>query len=142
MLKKITSLFLLLATLYILAVFFVPSASQTVDTLIGKPWLTQNIQNIKKIFDGSVTDIPSVSEFKSGAVDIQQKFTQWVDTTKQTIDTVREWVQKVEEGYTQIQDTYWAIQESLSGASDQIQKIQGTIDSLQDIPWNSNSQTQ
>lgn len=133
MLKKITSFVLILATLYVLAVFFMPDISKKVDNTFWLNGLTDSIKGTKTVLDWAITDIPSIDEFKSGAVDIQRTVSDGINTTKQTIDTVREGTQKVTETYNQAKDTYETVQQTLSGASEQLNQIQWAIQTVTNI---------
>jgi methyl-accepting chemotaxis protein len=137
LLKKGFLLAVLLTAVYILCVFTLPQVAESIDTLIGKPGLSEKIRGGKSTFDTVVTDIPSVQEFKSGAADISTKISGGIDTTKDTIDTIRSWAQKVEETYNgakekydSLRESYEGLQESLSWATQTIWEISGALETV------------
>lgn len=117
-------------TWYTISVFLAPEIASSIDKLIWKPGLSESIRGGKSTFDALITDIPNAQEFKSGAVDIGEKITDGIDTTKETIDQVRSGAQKVEETYNQAKDTYDSVKESLSGATQTLKDINDTVNSV------------
>lgn len=140
MIKKIILLALILAVLYGTSVFMMPEVSSKVDNLIGMPWLSDTLRGWKENFDGAVTDIPSIDNVLTGyedalkgARDAQEKFTQWVDATKDAIDTVRWGAQKAEEVYEGAKETYDQAKETYDQAKEVLDSVSGKIDDIQKI---------
>jgi len=126
MLTKII-LFLLIPTVwYWVTVFSSPETASKIDAMIGMPWFSENIRGSKANFDTIVTDIPSINEFKSGALDIKDTVIDWVATTKDTIDSVRWWVQKVEKTYNDARDI-------VDGINGKVTDIKNTLDDVQSL---------
>ncbi len=138
--KKILLLILILIVLYGLSVFAMPQVSSTIDNAVGMPWFSEKLRWGKDTFDNTVTDIPSLNEFKSWALDAQKKFLDGVDSTKDTIDTVRGWAQKVEDTYNWAKETYDQAKNTLDEAkqtfedlSGKVQEVQGVVESVQEL---------
>lgn len=126
MLTKII-LFLLIPTVwYVMTVFTAPEIASKIDSLIWIPWFSDNLRGTKSNFDAAVTDIPSLQEFKSGALDIKETVIDSVSTTKDTIDTVRWWAQKIEETYNDAKD----VVEDING---KVTNIKNTLDDVQSL---------
>lgn len=133
--KKLLSLIILISALYWVSVFLAPNIATKIDSLIWVPWLSDNIRGSKEAIDSTVTNIPSVSEFKSWAIDIKDKVADWVETTKDTIDTIRSWAQKVEETYNWAVDTYNDLKWTLEDAQKKVEQIQWVVESVWELTW-------
>ncbi|MCD5375144.1 hypothetical protein LR010_01690 [Candidatus Gracilibacteria bacterium] len=131
--KKLLSLIILISALYGVSVFLAPNIATKIDSLIGVPGLSDNIRGSKEAIDSTVTNIPSVSEFKSGAIDIKDKVADGVETTKDTIDTIRSGAQKVEETYNGAVDTYNDLKGTLEDAQEKVEQIQGVVESVGEL---------
>jgi len=130
----------MLLVFYGVSIFMLPSVASTIDNLIGKPWLSDTLRWKKVMFDGVITDIPSINEVKSGAVDLKDKFTTWVDTTKDTIDSIREWAQKAEdtfndakETYEDLKDTFDDTKEMFNEAGEKLEQIQWVVEGVSEL---------
>jgi len=133
MIKKIIALIILIFALYGVSIFLLPQVASQIDTIIGMPWFSEKVRGNKVVMEGAITDIPSVNEFKSWALDAKDTFLNGVDVTKQKIDTLREWAQKAEETYNQAKDTYDSLKETLSGATQTIEEIGDVIESVNNV---------
>jgi len=129
MLTKIISLLILISVWYWVTVFVAPEIASKIDTAVGFPGFSENITWVKSNIDGIVTDIPSVAEFKSGALDIKDTVTNGVATTKETIDSIRGGAQKVESTYNDARD----VVENING---KVTDIKNTLDDVGAL-WNS-----
>jgi hypothetical protein len=131
--KKLIALIILILALYGVSVFMFPDVSAKIDNLIGISGLSESIRWSKENIDSTITNIPSASEFKSGALDIKDKVVGWVEATKDTIDTIRSGAQQVEETYNWAVDTYNDIKWSLEDAQEKVEKVQGIVDSFSEL---------
>ena len=117
-----------------------PQVSSSVDRVIGMPWFSEKLRWGKDTFDETVTDIPSFWEVQSGALDIRQKFFEWVDSTKGTIDTVRGGAQKVENTYNEAKETYDDAKKTFDEAKntlndlwEKVEQVQGVVEGVKNI---------
>lgn len=133
MIKKIILLWVILGVLYGFSIFFFPSVSSSIDTLLGIPGFSQEIRSGKSQFDSVVTDIPKVQEVLSGAMDAKETLVDGVATTKEKIDTIRSWAQKVQETVEEGKQTYQEAKEVFDDASQKVEKIQGIIEEVQTL---------
>lgn len=123
MIIKIILIIVLVLSLYIAFLFVSPATVSQIDDIIWIPGLSERIKWGKESFDAIVTDIPSIGEVQSGALDAKKKFLDGVDSTKETIDSVRGGAQKVE-------STYNEAKESFDQAKETFDTVKGTIDDL------------
>ncbi len=95
-----------------------PQVSSTIDSIIGLPGFSERLRGSKEDFDGAITNIPSLQEVRSGALDAQEKLLNGIDTTKDTIDTIREGAQKAEETYNDAKQTFDQAKETFDNAKE------------------------
>lgn len=133
MFTKLFSLLVIVTAWYGATAFIAPETANRIDSVIWMPWLSQKITWFKSNFDDIVTDIPSVEEFKSGALDIKETVIDWVNTTKETIDDVRWWAQKIENTYNDarevVDDLSWKV-ENIKTALDDVQWLWDSISNV------------
>lgn len=125
---------------YGLSVFAAPDISRQIDNLLWISGFSDTLRWGKESFDDVVTDIPSLGEVRSGALDAKQKFLDGVDTTKETIDSVRGWAQKAEETlteaketYDQAKETYDQAKETFNDLTGKVEEVQGVMEDVQNI---------
>lgn len=128
--KKFISLVIFIITLYGISVFLFPNIAANIDFFMWVPGLSDSIRGSKVNIDAAVTNIPSVSEFKSWALDIKNKVVGGVETTKDTIDTIRWWAQQVEQAYSGALDTYNNLKGTLEDAQEKVEQVQSVVESL------------
>lgn len=133
LLTKIILLLVILGTLYLLSVFLKPEIARSIDSIIGVNGLSETIRGSKEQTDELITNMPSVEEFKSGAIDIQEKIVDGIHEAKDTIDTIRSGAQKAEDTYHEAKETYNSLKSTLSGATQKIGQIQGVVESVESI---------
>lgn len=131
--KKLILMVLIVLVSYWALVFAMPSLAASIDKAIGMPGLSDSIRGTKSNFDTAITDIPSLWEFQSGALDIKNKVTDGINTTKDTIDTVRGWAQKVEDTYNQAKDTFEDAKTVLEDATQKVEQIKWVVDSVSNL---------
>jgi methyl-accepting chemotaxis protein len=136
--KKLLSLIILIFVLYGVSVFLLPGVATKIDILIWMPGLSDAIKGSKSTIDSTVTNIPSIKEFKSWAIDIKDKVVDWVEMTKETIDTIRSWAQKVEETYDTALDTYNNLKGSLEDAQEKVEQIGEVVDTISELTGSGN----
>lgn len=127
MLVKIILILLIPSVWYGVTVFAAPETASKIDALIWIPGFSNNIRGTKTNLDSVITDIPSLNEFKSWALDIKETVIDWVSSTKDTIDSVRWWAQKVEETYNQAVDTYDSTKDAIDEANRKITEFQSLL---------------
>jgi len=121
-------LILLIPTVgYGVTVFAAPEVAGKIDAFVWIPWFSEKIRGSKANFDTVITDIPSLNEFKSWALDIKDTVVDGVATTKDTIDSVRGWAQKVEETYNSAVETYDSTKQALDEANRKITEFQSLL---------------
>mgnify|MGYP001944505610 CR=1 FL=1 len=131
--NKIISLCILLIAAYGVSVFMFPTVSSTIDDMIWVTGLSESIRGSKSDIDSTITNIPSASEFKSGAMDIKEIVVDWVVTTKDTIDTIRWWAQQVEETYNDAVDTYNDLKGTIEEAQEKVEQVQWVVESISNL---------
>lgn len=132
MIKKLVLLLVILMTSYGVSIFVAPGVASTIDNLIGMPWLSESLRGKKSLLEWAITDIPSINEVKSWALDFKEKFETWVSTTKDTIDSIRESAQTAEDTYNDVKDTYDELKDTFSGAA---QMLGEAGEKLEEIQW-------
>lgn len=132
MLLKIILIFIIACTWYGLTVFMSPETSSTIDKALWISGFSEKIRWGKTTFDTSITDIPSLGEFKSWALDMSQKLSNGIDTTKEKIDTVRWGAQKVEETFNDAKNTYDDAKETFDAVKGTVDEMSGKI---QEFEW-------
>jgi len=132
--KKILFLLLILLVLYVVSIFLKPEVASSIDNMLGMPWFSENIRNGKDFFDSSMTNT-SMWEFRSWALDIKDKFVEWVSTTKDTIDDIRWWAQAVEDTYNSAIETYNELKWTLEDWKEKVEQIQWVINSVTELTW-------
>lgn len=133
MIKKILLWVLIAFVLYGTSVFIFPSFAEKIDTLIGQPGLSEKIRGGKEGFDTTITDIPQVNEFKSGAADIKNIVVEKANEVKENVDTIRSGAQKVQETVEEGKQTYEEAKEVFEDASQKAEKIQGIIQDVKNL---------
>jgi methyl-accepting chemotaxis protein len=133
MIKKIIAACILILALYGVSIFLFPIFASKIDSLLGIDGFSENIRSGKDNFDTIVTDIPEVSEFKSGAVDMKNTVIEWVNTTKEKIDTIRSGAQKVQETVEEWKQTFEEAKEVFDDASQKVEKIQSIMQDVQTL---------
>lgn len=133
MIKKLVLLIVIIISLYWVSVFTMPEISAQIDKLIWMPGLSDNLKWTKDKLEGAITNIPSVEEFKSWALDAKNMFIDGVDTTKETIDTIREGAQKAEETYNEAKETFDDAKQVFEDASEKFEQIQDVVDSVKNV---------
>lgn len=133
MIKKIIAFLLLIFTLYGVSIFLFPTVAAKIDSIIGIDGFSENLRSGKDNFDTIITDIPEVSEFKSGAVDIKNNVVEGVNATKEKIDTIRSGAQKIQETVEEGKQTYEEAREVFDDASQKVEKIQGIMKEVQTL---------
>jgi len=136
MITKLVLFLMILTTWYGVSVFVAPEVASSIDKIIGLPGLSDNLRGTKENLEGAVTDIPSIEELKSWAVDIQKKISSGAEMTKDTIDSIRWWAQKVEETYNDAKETFDDAKQVLDSATDKISNIKQWLDDVEAL-WNS-----
>lgn len=133
MIKKIIAFFLLIAALYVVSLFLFPDVTAKIDSTLGIPGFSEKLRSWKEDLDTIVTDIPEVSEFKSGALDIKNIVVDGVNTSKEKIDTIRSGAQKIQDTVEEGKQTYEEAREVFDDASQKVEKIQGIMQEVQSL---------
>jgi aryl-phospho-beta-D-glucosidase BglC (GH1 family) len=120
---------------YGITVFVAPDTASSIDSTLWIPWFSENIRGTKSNFDSAITDIPSLEEFKSWALDLKDTVVQWVETTKDTIDSVRWWAQKAEDTFNQAKDTYDSTKDAIDEANRKITEFQSLLNPRATASW-------
>ncbi len=113
-----------------MTVFIAPETASKIDSIVGLPGFSENLRWVKDNFDSAITDIPSVDEFKSWALDIKDKFTDGVETTKDTIDSIRDGAQKVENTYNDAKETFEDAKWVFEDATEKVNDLKWVVDSV------------
>jgi len=140
MLLKFILISVIIITSYGATVFLNPSLASNIDSTIGLHWFSEKLRWGKENFDNAITDIPSLNEVRTWALDAKEKFLEGVDTTKETIDSVRGWVQKAENTYNearetmdQAKETFDQAKETFDSVTGKVWEIQWVVDDIQKI---------
>ncbi len=133
MIKKIILLILIVVTLYGISIFVLPEVSSKIDTLIAMPGLSDSIRWTKKRVEKSITDIPSLNEFKSWALDAKEKFVNGVDITKDKIDTLRQWAQKAEKTFEDAKNTFNQVKQTVNNAKEVIDDMSSKVEQIWEV---------
>lgn len=146
MIIKIALFFLIVVVSYGVTVFASPEKASQIDALLWISGFSEKIRWSKEALDTTVTDIPTLDEFKDGAIGAKEKFVDGVDTTKSTIDSVRGGAQKIEDQYNNAKSTYDSAKNTFDDAKDslnefgeRIDQVQWAVESVQNIT-NSNQE--
>jgi len=129
MFLKLILILLIPTVWYGVTVFTAPKTASKIDAMIWISWFSENFRGTKVNFDSVITDIPSLNEFKSWALDIKDTVVDGVATTKDTIDSVRGWAQKIEETYNDARDV-------VEGINGKVTEIKNTLDDVQSLGQN------
>lgn len=135
MIVKIILILLIPTVWYGITVFASPETASKIDNLIWLSGFSENIRGTKSNLDTAITDIPSINEFKSWALDIKDTVIDGVSSTKETIDSVRWGVQKVEETYNQAVDTYDSTKDAIDEANRKITEFQSLLNPRATASW-------
>ena len=127
--KKILWLIILCVTTYGVLIFLKPEITDWIEKTLWFSWFWEKLRWDLWFINQTVTDIPSIWEFQSWAIDIKNKVTHWIQTTKDTIDTVRSTLSWAEDTYNKARDV-------ITETTQTIDKIKGTLD---DVEWLGNS---
>lgn len=134
---KIILLFIILFTGFGVTIFVAPEVSSKLENLIGLDGLTDKIRWWKDVLDWVITDIPSIDEVVdgyetvlSGAKDVKNTLSDWVETTKETIDTIRWWAQKAEDTYNEAKETIDSAKQTFDDLSWKVQQIWDIVESV------------
>lgn len=140
MIKKILLLILIFIVGFGILIFISPETSWKIEKVFWIEWFGESLRNGKKAVDGAITDIPSIEEFKSWAVDIGNKVNNGIQSTKDTIDSIRSGAQKVEDTYNSAKDTIEDVKntydnavETFSWAADKLHEVQWVIESVSNL---------
>lgn len=140
--KKLFLIILILLVFYWISIFVAPEKTSKIEGMIWFWGITESVRWGKENFDSVITDIPSLNEVQSGAIDAKDKFLDWVDKTKQTIDTVRWGAQKVESTYNDAKETYEGAKETfdqtketLNQLWEKVEQVQWVVEWVQKITW-------
>ncbi len=123
--KKILWLIILCVTIYGILIFIQPEITDWIEDVLWFSGFWDKVRGNLWTINETVTDIPSISEFQSWAIDIRNKVTDWIQTTKDTIDTVRSTLSWAEDTYNKAKDV-------ITETTETIDKIKGTLD---DVEW-------
>lgn len=104
--KKIFWIIILLITAYGIALFMKPSITDWIEKIIGFEGFGEKVRSNLGFINKTVTDIPSLWEIQSWALDIRDKVTDWIQSTKDTIDTVRSTLSGAEDTYNKAKDVF------------------------------------
>ena len=140
MFTKLILILLIPAVWYGLTVFTSPELASRIDALVWLPGFSENLRGAKNNFDTAITDIPSVSEIKSGALDIKESFTDGVETTKGTIDSIRDGAQQVENTYNDAKETFEDAKEVFDDAAGKVDELKWVVDSVSKFTETSSNQ--
>lgn len=116
--------------MYGMLCFIAPSVASTLDKVIGIPGLSDTIRWKKSQIDESITNVSSISEFTSGAMDAKDSIINGVEVTKEKIDTVRQWAQKIEETYEDTKETIEDVKTIYNEAQTQIGEVKQVVDTI------------
>jgi len=139
MIKKILLLFVVLTVLYALSIFIFPSVTAKIDSLLWMPWFSESIRWKKTQFDTIVTNpdvwvLPnSYSDTLSWARDVQNKFNDGVESTKNTIDGFRWQAQEMQGTIEKWKEQIESIKRVYDEASGTYIEIKTLIDGTQEI---------
>ena len=96
MIKKIFLFLVILAVVFIVLAFQVPTVTKNIESTLGMSGITDKILNFKGTYDHVVTDIPGKQDvvntyntLASGAIDAKNTVVDTANTTKQKVDEVR-----------------------------------------------------
>lgn len=133
MITKVVLFFLILSTWYGVTIFVAPEVASSVDRVLGIDGFSDSIRGSKIELEWAITDIPSIDEFKSWALDIQNKISVGVESTKDTIDTIRDWAQQAEDTYNKAKNTLDKARDTIDNINQRTQELwaafSGTVES-------------
>lgn len=121
---------------YLSWVFLAPDITKTIEGAVWLSGTTDEIRSFKDSFDDIVTDIPSVAEFKSWAIDIGNTVKWWLDSTKEKIDDVRVTLSWAQDTFNNTMDTIDSTIETVKWAKDSVQKFNESNEWLMKL-WDS-----
>ena len=132
--------FVILIVSYGATVFVSPWLASSIDSVLWISGFSETLRGGKETFDGAITDIPSLNEVRSWALDAKEKFLEWVDTTKETIDSVRGGAQKAEETYNDAKETFDSAKNTFDSAKQtfddlswKVEQVQWVVEDVQNI---------
>lgn len=132
-LKKLLLVFIILITLFWIAIFKAPWVSKTLEWWLWINGISDKVRDAKDTLDEASTNVPSINELKqwytkaySWAVDAKQKIHSGIIDTKNFIDSTRKTLSGAEQMYN---DAKWVYEDT----KDVIDGVQGKIDSAKEI---------
>lgn len=126
--KKLLWLIILGTTAYGIMIFMKPDITNWIESVLWFEWFWDDVRSKLWFINNTVTDIPSISEFQSWALDLKNKVTDWIQSTKDTIDTVRSTLSWAEDTYNKAKDV-------ITETTQTIDKIKWTLDDVGAL-WN------
>jgi hypothetical protein len=108
---------------YLSWVFLAPDITKTIEGAVWLSGTTDEIREFKNSFDDIVTDIPSVAEFKSWAIDIGNTVKWGLNTTKGKIDDIRVTLSWAQDSINNTFDAIDSTIESVKWAKETVQKF-------------------
>lgn len=129
---------------YLSWVFLAPDVTKSIEGFVWISGTTDQIRWFKDSFDDVVTDIPSVAEFKSWAIDIWNTVKGWLDTTKEKIDDVRVTLSGAQDTFHNAIDTIDSTIDTVKWAKDAVQDFKNSNEWLlklwESITWKVNTE--
>ena len=127
--KKIFWIIVLLVTVYGIAIFMKPAITDKIESTLWFEGFWEKLRWNLGFINKTVTDIPSLSEIQSWALDIRDKVADWIQTTKDTIDTVRSTLSWAENTYNKAKDVF-------DETTQTIDKLKWTLNDVEKL-WDS-----
>ncbi len=135
-LKKLSLVILIIVTLFILAVFKLPTLSNTIEWWVWLDGISDTIRWVKTTVDQVSTDIPTKDELKdtyyraySWAIDAKDNVEEGITDTKNLIDSFRKTLSWAEAMYN---DAKWVYEDTKEVIDDVQDKIETAKDILED----------
>jgi len=127
--KKIFWLIILLITVYGIGIFLKPTITDWIEKNLWFEGFWEQMRWKLWFINKTVTDIPSLWEIQSWALDIKDKITDWIQTTKDTIDTIRSTAWEAEDTYNKARDVF-------DETTETIDKLKWTLNDVEKL-WDS-----
>lgn len=131
---KLISFLIIIVVLFWIIVFVKPDLAKTIETKIGLNWVTEKISSSRDEINNTATSVvpPSISEKYSEtiswAMDIWDKFVDWVNITKGKIDEIRTTLSWAE-------DTYHKAREVIDETTTKVNEVKKIVDDVKSL-WN------
>ncbi len=139
-LKKLLLVFVILFTIFGIAVFKAPGVSNTLEWWLGFEWLWDKIRWVKQTADKVATDIPTLDEVKqtydraySWAIDAKNTVEWWIKETKNFIDETRKTLSWAQEVYNDAKGVYEETKEVIEWVQDKIDSAKQILDDGQKL---------